>query len=226
MDTANFSLQGPRGDNQDATYIAILDSASVIAIVADGVGGLEGGRLASECVRQAGEDAVIRRDFNPEKIIVEAHKVINQLPIEKAATTASVVFCNKKNLVYAHTGDSRIYLIRGAGIKALTTDQTEAYLLVSEGVISKEEARTYRRRNVLIHAVEKGQELSLEVGNIELNVGDRVLLLTDGIHKLISKRRIKELSSISEKMIDFSNNIQAELDGALTDDASLVCFEI
>jgi protein phosphatase len=223
---ADFSLEGPKGDNQDVTFSVLFNESGSIGVVADGVGGMGGGRLAAQCVRRAAEEASFGDGFEPTRVIENAHRYINELSVPKAATTATVVLCWNMRLVFAHTGDSRVYLIRGNGLKTLTTDQTEAALLVRDGILTKAAARSYHRRNVLTHAVEKGEHLSIEKGTFDLMVGDRVVIMTDGIHKILNKRQIQNLSSSCENAVAFSEAIKSEVADKLVDDASLVVIDV
>jgi protein phosphatase len=225
MTVADFSLAGPRGENQDAAYFSVLGPDSVIAMVADGVGGLGGGRLASECVKRAAFEAS-EEQVDPASVIREAHRYVNELSIEHAATTATVVACEAKRLRFAHTGDSRIYVVRGTGLRTLTQDQTEAAFLVKDGVLTPAAARTYHRRNVLMHAVQKDEPLEVQTGEFELQVGDRILLVTDGIYKVLTKQKILEISASSNGAKSFSQKIKLEIESRLQDDASLVAIDV
>lgn len=69
------------------------------------------------------------------------------------ATTLTVAFIKNKQMHVVHAGDSRLYVIRGMGLKQLTIDDTEVNKLVSEGVLSKEEALVYPRKNILTNAL-------------------------------------------------------------------------
>lgn len=223
---AKFSLAGPRGENQDIGEAVALGSDVAYGLVADGVGGLEGGRLAAACVSRAAAEVAKLKEFDPQEVITKAHAYVNRLPNDRVATTATVVLCTQSLLKFAHTGDSRAYIVRGAGLKTLTHDQTEAAFLVKEGVLTPSAARAYHRRNVLTHAVQKNEPLSLETGNFIIKPGDRILLLTDGVYKVMGKKRIYEISSDTPDAASFCNNVREEIEGKLEDDSTMVVIDI
>jgi len=226
MQIFDFSFGGPKADNQDSVYTLALSSASALALVADGVGGMGGGKAASLCVLQAAQEAAATSIYNPFTILQNAHAYVNALTIPQAATTASVVYFHEMTLTFAHTGDSRIYVLRNNGIATLTSDQTEVALLITEGVLNKEAAKSYRRRNILTHAIEKGQDLQPQIGTFVLESGDRVLLLTDGVYKLLEKIKIRDMSIEYNTASAFGSAIQDSIRERLIDDSSMVIIDI
>jgi serine/threonine protein phosphatase PrpC len=225
MKILSFSLRGPKEDNQDTVYFQILPDGTACAAIADGVGGMGGGKAASLCVERGIIDAIKMKNFDPLKALQLAHEYVNQLDIPTAATTAIVVTVKAHRLLFAHTGDSRISILRSNGLLTLTVDQTEVAVLVKEGVLTKADAKSYRRRNVLTHAVEKGQELLPQVGEFPIADGDRILLVTDGIYKVIEKDRIRDLSIVHRDADEFANAMEDLLVSNLVDDASIVIID-
>jgi protein phosphatase len=97
---------------------------------------------------------------------------------------------------FVHCGDSRIVVSRGAGIKRLTTDHSEAQRLFASGKLTREQLANYPRKNVLESALGiKGDPL-IDTGNFPLLLGDKVFFTTDGLH---NKIMIRELFQICQK---------------------------
>lgn len=223
---AQFSLAGPRGENQDTLFSTKVGMKGIFAFVADGVGGMGGGKAASLSVYHSAQLNIEKLNFDPASVLILAHELVNGLDMPTAATTASVIYFDGEKMRFAHTGDSRICVVRGAGLKTLTVDQTEATLLVNEGVLTKKAAKNYHRRNVLTHAIEKGQELELLKGSFDLMAGDIVFLLTDGIYKLLSKVQLRDLTLSHDDPVMLCSAISDEIKDRLVDDASLIAFKV
>lgn len=224
----SFSLAGPKNENQDTAFSEILSATKCIALVADGVGGKGGGKMASMAVKEAALFEMQTNSFEPISILKRAHKIINELPVSEAATTASIALIDIENMriTYAHTGDSRIYVLRNKGLKTLTLDQTEVAFLINEGVLTKENAKNYHRKNFLVHSIEKGEDLIPQVGEFPIESGDRILLITDGIYKIIEKSTIGHLSIINREIESFMDSIFNRISGSLIDDATIIAIDV
>src|SRR5207302_1411449 len=88
--------------------------------------------------------------------------------------------------VMAHVGDSRIYRLRGDRAQLLTEDHTLVAWQVAKGVISPEEAKTSKQRNIISRAVGIADYVEVDTGLISLDRGDRFLLCTDGLYGYMS----------------------------------------
>jgi protein phosphatase len=164
-----------------------------LAIVADGMGGYEGGQEAS---RLAVESVIASyRDFSgddPQQGLVKALESAHRRIRERAAThlefagmgtTCTAALLIEQSLYYAHVGDTRLYLVRNGQITQLTRDHSYVGRLVESGVLSREEAERHPQRNILTAAMGSGVDLVLDwPGHPEsLQPGDLLLLCTDGL---------------------------------------------
>ena len=164
-------------------------------LVADGVGGRQGGATASSLAVQ-----VFQRVFSQEldgslteslgelleKTIAHCNEKIyfdaQQTPgLKGMATTIAVVAVEGRRAVVAHVGDSRVYRFDAQGLIQLTEDHTEVNEAVRTGRLSPEEATHHPRRHVLNRAL--GAEVEVEVEQIEIELDEQtsLLLCTDGI---------------------------------------------
>jgi serine/threonine protein phosphatase PrpC len=164
-----------------------------LAIVADGMGGYEGGQEASLL---AVETVIsVYRNFvgdDPQQALFEAlqaaHERIREYGIthphlQGMGTTCTALALAGGFLYYAHVGDSRLYLVRRGQITQLTRDHSYVSRLVESGVISREEAETHPQRNILTAAMGTGADLVTDSpGRPEpLQPGDVLVLSSDGL---------------------------------------------
>jgi len=111
----------------------------------------------------------------------------------------------------AHVGDGRIYLLRGAEAHQLTEDHSLVQQQLREGLITPEEAKKARFKNVITRALGAFPSVLVDSLSFELDRGDRVVLCSDGLHRYIGHRELAFLLSSSpgdeavQKMVDLSN---------------------
>jgi protein phosphatase len=175
-----------------------------LAIVADGMGGHEGGQEASRIAVEAIEQTyAAATDGDPQAALVDAFKAAHQRIQQHAAahpalegmgTTATAVVLLSSQLLYAHVGDSRLYLVRGNTISRLTRDHSYVGRLVQSGVITPEEADKHPQRHILTAALGAGPEAEPEIGSglIPVNAGDVVMVCTDGLWSLVTDEEIRQ----------------------------------
>jgi PPM family protein phosphatase len=164
-----------------------------LAVVADGMGGYEGGQEAS---RLAVETLVeVYRDFggdDPQAALVEAlqaaHEQIREYSfahpgLRGMGTTCTAAAIVQDSLYYVHVGDTRLYLIRDGQITRVTRDHSYVGRLVESGMISPEEAENHPQRNILTAALGTNPDLIMDSpGQPEpLRPEDVLLICSDGL---------------------------------------------
>lgn len=185
---------GDRTEQQDR--VAILTSernpGTLLAIVADGMGGRTGGRMASDQVvataanlfRELSERDTTLNDLL-RQIASEAHAVIRltALSSEKEPhSTMAGLFVKRDQAIWGHAGDSRLYLCRGGRVIHRTRDHTVARQLAAEGRHAEAEIAAQQYKNVLFSALGIRNELTLDIDQTtDLRVGDAFLLASDGL---------------------------------------------
>ena len=188
-----------RPTNEDSA----LCFAPGVAVVADGMGGRAAGEVASsllvqtvrESLEQAprpwGEEALRQAvALANEKILAEAEKYP---ACEGMGTTATLVSYADAGVdgnaggeaVWAHVGDSRMYLLRGGELRQITRDHSYVEGLVESGSITEAEARKHPRKNVLTRAVGVEPDVEVDTGRLALQKGDTLLLATDGLTNMV-----------------------------------------
>jgi len=176
-----------------------------LAVVADGMGGYEGGqeasRLAVETVRSVYDNAF---GADPQATLVEAfasaHQNIQRFAIEHPqfygmGTTCTAAAIVERQLYFAHVGDSRLYLIRGKNISRLTRDHSYVGRLVESGIVRSEDAESHPQRHILTAALGSGRDITPHIPEhpLPLEEGDVLLLCSDGLWGLVGDQ---ELASI------------------------------
>ncbi len=188
-------------------------SQGTILVVADGVGGHAGGERASTVAVDAVTTFMLNNmrwffrlhedpqdDFLDDlkaaleqcqaRVSAEAD-VMSQR--QRMGTTLTMAYVVWPRLFVVHVGDSRCYLLRRSELKQITTDHTVAQQYVDSGVLDAEEAETSRWSNVLWNVVGgSSDELAPQVYKSELQLGDALLLCTDGLNKHVSDEQIAE----------------------------------
>lgn len=230
LDIASFSL-GFSEENEDYVADMAVDGGHVLAI-ADGVGSSEHSREASRIAVEASLEVLAKEGMNGmsgafeearQKLISRAQ----ELGAKSMSTTLTICWIAKNSAVFGHVGDARIYQLRGAGLQTRTTDQTEIEHLVAQGVLSRQRAKKYSRKNVLLSAISNSSKFELQIGQFPIEGGDRILMLTDGLHKLLSKREILDISLQCSSVSSFIEGLRRVVEGkGVVDDASALCAEI
>ncbi len=207
-----------------------LGARGALFLVADGVGGVLGGKAASrlavetivrECLeaRPGGSSSPRRAppvEFLP-AAVARAHKEIRRAAIESSgmanmSTTLTAAVISGPRLTVVHVGDSRAYLCRGAQIEQLTRDHTLVQQLVELGQITREEAAQREDSSRLVRAL--GFEEQLKADALEVGVcrGDAVLLCSDGLYAYVEPLEIRDLlgseadlTKVCHELIDRAN---------------------
>lgn len=174
-----------------------------LAIVADGMGGYEGGqeasRIAVDTVERVYSDAP---EAAPQDLLREGFAQAHARILEYAGehrelrgmgTTCTAIALVGRNLYFAHVGDSRLYLLRNSAISRLTRDHSYVGRLVESGAVSAEAAESHPQRHILTAALGAGDQVVPEVPDqpVLLQEGDTLILCTDGLWGQMSEDEIK-----------------------------------
>ncbi|MCP4867826.1 MAG: hypothetical protein GY898_03815 [Proteobacteria bacterium] len=188
-----------RPNNEDAVRHLVhpRNADRLLAVVADGMGGAKGGMQASRIA----VDTVCRRFVSDgtrddvgtllREMGEEAHAKVSQAAASSpdlagAGTTLVLAFVDRDLLHFAHVGDSRAYLLRGAELTQLTEDHSLVRKLIESGQLSEDAAETDDRRHILSQAVGRGQRVEVEVSEpVRAQEGDRFLLCSDGLYSAL-----------------------------------------
>ena len=205
-----------RENNEDsygswqASTDAEFAQKGVLLVVADGMGGYEGGQEASRlAVETVKEIYVGSRTEDPQTLLFKGLREAHARILKYAAahpglrgmgTTCTAFAIVGKNLYFAHVGDSRLYRVRKGEISRLTRDHSYVGRLVESGAISPEEAETHVQRHILTAALGAGEEVSPDMPEQPLTVeeNDLLILCTDGLWGLVNDGEIA--STVNEML--------------------------
>jgi protein phosphatase len=197
-----------------------VDEIGYGMLVADGVGGGAAGELASRLAISTlvhlflqtpdwflrveeyhWMQEVIRR-------VTERYEQVNAALTEQArndpdlrgfATTLTLAASLGRQLVVAHVGDSRAYLLRDGRLRLLTRDHTMAQAMVTVGLIRPEQVAHHRMRHVLLKALgDPDRQVEPDVHEHALDDGDCLLLCSDGLTEMVDDKKIAGILSESE----------------------------
>jgi PPM family protein phosphatase len=142
-------------------------------------------------------------------------------------TTLSLVRLYGATAEVGHVGDSRIYHLRSDGLVDRTVDQTEVEELVQRGVLSRGRARRYPRRHVLLSVLSPSRKYDLQRQQFNIQNGDRLLLITDGVSPKMLRREIRDLSLKKQNPQLFCDALADEIEKrGPQDDYSAICVDI
>ncbi len=181
--------------------------------IADGVGGAALGEIASQVAVHHLAASVMEQIFTQklpgepvpeeklpeimEKAILIANQAILELQRERdegtmgSTLTALLVF-NDKALI-ANIGDSRTYLLSQGVLKAITRDHSLVARLVEQGVIEPQEAYAHRHRSVIYRSLGNKSATDIDMFNLVLERGDRLLLCSDGLWEMVHDPILEEV---------------------------------
>lgn len=220
-----------RETNQDNAAVVTLPGTPmghcVLAIVADGMGGHQGGEVASSiCVSSILEFFELNcksiTTWNAARAIIQealglAHSRIRKHAVEQSSnlgTTATVaLYCNGE-VEIAHIGDSRAYLISSGELCQLTEDDSWVAEQVRQGVMTEAEAAVSANRNVLTQALSISPDVSIHSYHERVPEHVCLLLCSDGLHGVVRPAALKQIvtgasspKAAAEKLVYSANSL-------------------
>jgi serine/threonine protein phosphatase PrpC len=195
----------------------LLDPAFNIFMIADGMGGQRCGERAAEIAVQSvksyfqttagrkeitwpfGYDATVAFTQN---LMMTAIKLANRRVWREAETVAEytgmgstivAVYVTGDTAIIGSVGDSRLYLYRGKALTPMTKDDSLIARLVESGAITLAEAASHPMRSVLTEAVGAKENVHVQVRELQLADGDRLILTSDGAHGVIDEPSLRKI---------------------------------
>ena len=184
-----------REGNEDA-YLA----AAPLYAVADGIGGHRGGEVASQLALET-----VEARYGEGASLEDAVRSANGAVFERSShdravagmgttMTAAVIEPSSAHLV--HVGDSRAYLFRAGALRRLTRDHTLMQQMIDAGEITPEaEAEVHPHRNVLLRSLGTDPDVDLDVQDVGLLEGDRLIICSDGLTSMITEEQAAAIAA-------------------------------
>ena len=223
-----------RARNEDAYFVPQKMDEPLLVIVADGMGGMPEGALASSLAANCFSSSAYGPVKTPEQLRERAlqanadirSQIVHTPQLEGMGTTLTAVLILEGSAYWVHVGDSRLYLQRGNVLTQLTTDHRFIQTLIDHGDITKEEAATHRLRHILDQCL-GCPGIEIEQGNIPLSHGDILLLCTDGLYEELAPTAIQSTLAMAapteQKAISLLN---LALKAGGRDNVTLVVIEL
>lgn len=203
---AKSDIGKERKVNEDFYYISKPEDKIKLFILADGMGGYNAGEVASKMATEAVRD-YIQKHFEKnksskekiEQLLIDAIEHANTVVYKKAqskkdlsgmGTTLDVCLIYNSKIYIGHVGDSRVYRIRKEFMRRLTKDHSYVQTLVEDGKITKEEARTHPKRNMLTKALGCTPKAEPDVYTKTFIKDDIILMNSDGLTNMVKENEI------------------------------------
>jgi protein phosphatase len=203
-----------RSANQDA-FCAILapnapPGTDALLAVADGMGGHQGGEVASAMAIQGlvrllspkGEGGTAKAtqerrigivDEVVRQVNAEVHQAATRPETRGMGTTLTVALLAGSSLTIGHVGDSRMYLMRNGQLRLISQDHSWVAEEVARGAITPDEARVHPRRNIITRAIGTHPKVEPFSTAVELEEGDTLLLCSDGLYSMVDDDEIERV---------------------------------
>lgn len=204
-----------RTNNEDA-----LHTSERLFAVADGMGGHQGGEVASETAMRVLIETFV--ESTPEGLIGAAQHA-NEAVLEQAAgdpelhgmgTTLVAIapVTDSESIAWINIGDSRLYLLRDGELTQVSEDHSQVQEAVRAGVLSPEEARTHPQRNIVTRALGIDPDVQVDGDAVDAYAGDRYLLCSDGLTDYVEDdriaatlRRLEDPTEASRELVRLAN---------------------
>lgn len=246
-DSLKFGVKSDKGKKREKNE----DSYNILAgypgipatfIIADGMGGHNYGEIASRMAVDYLSSLIlqypsifIKEDGIQPAICDLIQKANSEIYLEASeseeysgmGTTLTIGTVANKKLYIEHVGDSRFYLFRDGGLSQLTTDHSYVEELLKSGSITRQEALSHPKRNVLTRAL--GCMETIEIDSIVYNLTDNdlFLLCTDGLTNLLSDDEIIEIIGNGNDLEYMCNElVQKANDKGGNDNITVILFKI
>ena len=226
--------------NEDA--VKVMEDVNFY-MLADGVGGNRSGEIASQSALDALEKFI--RHNPPEwlegrdeifRYLRAAVRYVNQFIIKLSeskpqytgmATTLVFAYIRDDEMFVANVGDSRVYLIHDGIIQQITDDHTYVNDLVKMGAISRDEAHTHARKNVITRAIGANANNEPDCFCVPVTTGDRVLLCSDGLYDEVDDDSIRHtVSRFNDMMICAEDLVSMANENGGNDNISVICVDL
>jgi protein phosphatase len=227
-----LSEVGLRGNNEDAAF-----ASPRLVAVADGVGGAVAGELASNAAIMKMVALDKRRLVNALETefadaVADANDLISFATFAEphhagmATTLTAVAMANDGRYLVANVGDSRTYLFRNRRLSQLTRDDSLVQELIDQGDLTESEARIHPQRSVVLSVLDGGDQKLLRVRPVDAQVGDRLLLCSDGVTDYLADEEIAALLELDDADEAVRGLVDAALASGSRDNLTAVIADV
>lgn len=213
-----------RKENQDAFWVSETDRNSCVAVVCDGMGGMNGGQVASnKAVQTVREYCAANRiaGNHTEKQMLDLMQRCNQTVFHEAnenseysgmGTTMVLAVIENEIVSIANIGDSRGYHITNGSVRQVTKDHSAVQELVDIGQLTERQAKIHPNKNIITRAIGVEEEAEVDFYRFDAKSGDVILLCTDGLTNFVDENEIQfeiaggDLGDLPQRLIELANS--------------------
>ena len=193
-----------RETNEDYFYISNSLDQIQLFLLADGMGGYNGGEIASQNYIENNFKDIEKDRDSIIQLLGSSMEYANMVVYEKAkenpelqgmGTTLEICLIYNNKAYIGHVGDSRIYRVRKQFIRKLTQDHSYVQKLVKEGTITKEQAEHHPQKNMLMKALGCNAFVEPDVMVKGFLKDDILIMCSDGLSNMVDQQTIYEMAS-------------------------------
>lgn len=220
-----------RSSNQDSV---LLQQANALYGVADGMGGHNGGDIASQMAvlmlgrilesSKPSEDN-LRDGFDQINGLIYQEQMKDPL-LSGMGTTFTVLWEADESIILGHIGDSRAYRMRKGKIEQVSQDHSMVADMVREGVLTEEQALVHPYRNIITQAVGTAESLDPQIVTLEKEKGDKYIICSDGLYEYVSKEDMRKLLMRHSAEDAANMMIEKALKGGGKDNVTVLIAEV
>lgn len=231
--SAGLTDVGRKRNHNEDSYL--IDDEIQLYVVADGMGGHAGGGTASRIAVET-IDRELRKAWEAKESVFRVNGALQDSPlpevlrnaVEKAClaifgaaqddprlqgmgTTVISLLVKDDHALFAHVGDSRAYLVRGDLIQQISEDHSLVNEQIKAGMITPEEAKHSRYKNIITRSVGFEEEVQVDVMGLVTEPGDIFILCSDGLANMVEDTEIRDLAKkfplqeLPKKFVDLAN---------------------
>ncbi len=211
----------------------LVKSESGLFVVADGMGGHDAGEVASTSIVEHLKSIGIPSSAPDLKARFEdrvetANREIRELATRNGSTigsTLAALLAFEHQYACIWVGDSRIYMLRNGKLSQLSRDHTEMQDLIDRGLLSREEAAAWPRRNVVTRAIGAVDDLAFDIAHGQILPDDRFLICSDGLTAHATDAEIATALAEKSAEIGCAELIRIALERGGTDNVTVVIVQ-
>jgi protein phosphatase len=208
---------GMRRSNNEDAYLERLDLG--VFAVADGIGGSAAGEIASRIFVETVQEVFERGLYSETEtsaLVQEVFRLANERILVNTeeypehrgmGCTAELTAFSGDRYIVGHVGDSRTYLFRDGELRRITRDHSLVQDQLEQGLISQEEAKKHRLRNIVLRAVGIDSSVALDLIMGRMLPGDIFLLCSDGLTDMVDEASIQETLASAHRLTEMVDQL-------------------
>ncbi|HEX4492859.1 MAG TPA: Stp1/IreP family PP2C-type Ser/Thr phosphatase [Acidimicrobiia bacterium] len=208
-----------RSGNEDSF---LVDDRISLYAVADGMGGHQGGEVASATALEALRAAVAGGDALDAAIVRANRSVYEKAGTDRAllgmgTTLTAIEILGESTFLIGHVGDSRAYRVRDGVLEQLTEDHSLVEELVREGRLTPAEAKVHPQRSIITRTIGVDPDVDVDLYTLDARTGDRIIICSDGLTTMLGDDEVSHVAQLdadprlaADHLVDAANEAGGE----------------